>query len=80
MSQSSTQSCTSHLDYANAILCKLPDSTVGKLERVQKAAARVVEGVKGKASVTQATINLHWLPIRQRINFKISTLVHKCLL
>ena len=30
-------------------------------------------------STTEALAQLHWLPIRQRINFKIATLTHKCI-
>ena len=35
--------------------------------------------MKKHDSATVALTRLHWLPIRARINFKILTLVHKCL-
>ena len=35
--------------------------------------------MKKHESVTAALTTLHWLPIRARIDFKILTLVHKCL-
>ena len=30
-------------------------------------------------STTEALAHFHWLPIRQRINFKIATITHKCI-
>ena len=35
--------------------------------------------MKKHDSATAALTTLHWLPIRARIDFKILTLVHKCL-
>ena len=67
----------SHLDYANAILARLPKVSLDKLQRVQNMAAKIVLN-KGKyGSSTRCLEELHWLPIEQRINFKIATLVHK---
>ena len=30
-------------------------------------------------SITEALAHLHWLPIRQRNNFKLATITHKCI-
>ena len=50
-----------------------------KLQRVQNAAARLLCGI-GKYDHISATLkSLHWLPVKQRIEFKISVLVYKCL-
>ena len=68
----------SHLDYVNAILIGLPNITIRKLQLVQDAAARVVINEKGK-SAKQCRQQLHWLPIRQRIQHKILSLVFKTL-
>ena len=46
---------------------------------MQNAAAKLVLGMKKHDSVTAALTTLHWLPIRARTDFKILTLVHKCL-
>ena len=46
---------------------------------MQNAAAKLVLGMKKHDSATAALATLHWLPIRARIDFKILTLVHKCL-
>ena len=69
----------SHLDYANANLAGLPKVSLHKLQRVQNMAAKIVLN-KGKFdSSTRCLEELHWLPIEQRINFKMATLVHKCI-
>ena len=67
----------SHLDYCNAIFSGLPKYLLDLLQKVQNAAAELVLGMKKHA--TAALTTLHWLPIRARIDFKILTLVHKCL-
>ena len=46
---------------------------------MQNAAAKLVLGMKKHDSATAALTTLHWLPIIARIDFKILTLVHKCL-
>ena len=70
---------TSHLDYCNAIFSGLPEYLLNHLQKVQNAAAKLVLGMKKHDSVIAALTTLHWLPIRARIDFKILTLVHKCL-
>ena len=70
---------TSRLDCQNAILCGLPDYLLAKLQRVQNAAARLLCGI-GKYDHISATLkSLHWLPVKQRIEFKICVLVYICL-
>ncbi|HEY5140398.1 MAG TPA: hypothetical protein VIJ25_13945 [Methylococcales bacterium] len=69
----------SRLDYCNALLAELPAATLAPLQRVQNCAARLVLGLKPWDHITSALIELHWLPIRQRIIFKLCILVHKSL-
>ena len=70
--------CISHLDYSNAILINLPDNTINKLQRIQNMCAKLILN-KGKFdSVPEAMKELHWLPIKQRIMFKILTIFYKC--
>ena len=68
-----------HLDYSNSILCGLPDKSIMRLQRIQNWAAKVVLQRDKYSSSTDALIQLHWLPIRERIDFKILCLVYKCL-
>ena len=66
----------SRLDYCNAILAGLPTSTLASLQRVIHAAVRVVYDFKPYDHVTPALKALHWLPIKQRIEFRLCILVH----
>ena len=66
----------SRLDYCNSILVGLPASTLVPLQRVMHAAARLVCDLKPRDHVTSYLIALHWLPVRQRIEFKLCLLVH----
>ena len=69
----------SHLDYANGILGGLPKTSINKMQAVQNMAAKITLG-KGKYdSTTSCLVQIHWLPIKYRIDHKIISLVHKCL-
>jgi hypothetical protein len=67
------------LDYCNSLLYKISDHLTTQLQRIQNAAARLVVGARRSDHITPVLRDLHWLPIRQRVVFKIATLVYKCL-
>ena len=46
---------------------------------MQNAAARLVTGARRCDHITPVTRQLHWLPVRQRVVFKIAGLVHQSL-
>ena len=72
----------SHLDYCNSVLAGLPDVDISKMQCIQNFAAKMVvlNDVNMKDSNSRSILaKLHWLPIRRRIQYKILTLVHKCL-
>jgi len=66
----------SRLDYCNALLAALPQSTMAPLQRVMNAAARLVCNLRSWDHVTPALIELHWLPITARVQYKLCLLVH----
>ena len=72
----------SHLDYCNSILVSLLEVDITKMQCIQNIAAKMVvlNDVAMKDSNSRSiSENLHWLPICRRIQYKILTLIHKCL-
>ena len=66
----------SRLDYCNSILANLPDVTLVPLVRVQHSAARLIWNLKRQDPVLPLMMELHWLPLRFRITFKLCKLMH----
>ena len=71
--------CISHLDYANALYYGLPDKTISHLQMVQTMCANLTLKKSKYDSTREALAQLHWLLIKQKINFKIATITHKWL-
>ena len=69
----------SHLDYCNVVLCDLPNTDISWLQAIQNMCAKLVKGAAKYSSNMEVLYQLHWLPVQQRIKFKILTLVHKCI-
>ena len=69
----------SRLDYCNSLLYGVGEGLMDRLQRGQNAAAWLVSGAKKYDHITPIMMNLHWLPIRRRVTFKVATLVYKCL-
>ena len=70
----------SRVDYCNSILCGMGVTQLGFLQSVLRSAARLVMERRKFDSISDDMRDvLHWLPINQRIEFKICTYVFKCL-
>lgn len=67
----------SKLDYCNSLLYGLPASYIARLQRVQNAAARLITLCPRREHITPHLKSLHWLPIIQRVEYKLITLTFK---
>ena len=70
---------SSHLDYCNTILFGLPKYQLDRLQEVQNVAARVTFQIAKFNHITPALVDLHWLPVTFRVQFKLLLFVYKSL-
>jgi hypothetical protein len=70
---------SSKLDINNALLYGLPDTLLHKFQVIQNAAARIVMRLPKYCHITPVLQDLHWLPVKQRIMYKILLTVFKAL-
>jgi hypothetical protein len=68
---------TSRLDYCNAMFTVLSSKDLTRMQRLQNNAARVIFGVGRRVDAAPLIETLHWLPVRDRITFKILLYVYK---
>ena len=65
----------SRFDYCNALFKNLKKSQLDKLQKLQNFAARVILGKSLYDHITPCLVQLHWLPIKFRVDYKIGLLV-----
>ena len=70
---------TSKLDHCNSLLYNVPKNVIKKLQSVQNAAARLITRSRKCDHITPILLDLHWLPVSERIKFKILLLTFKAL-
>jgi hypothetical protein len=70
---------TSKLDCDNSFFYGLPDNIIRRLELIQNNAARLVLRRRKRDHVKPLLKQLHWLPVRQRIAYKINLMTFKAL-
>ena len=67
------------MDFCNSLLYGLPKQTIKRLQHVQNVAARIVALTPKHEHILPVLLELHWLPLEERITFKILLMTFKCL-
>lgn len=69
----------SRMDYCNGLLSGATNVLLRKLQLVQNSAARLVMRKSKREHITPLLFDLHWLPVRARVEYKVALMVFKCL-
>ena len=67
----------SQLDYCNAVFGSLNESQIQILQKIQNSAVRFIFNLSLRDHITPYLKELHFLPVKQRINYKIAMLTFK---
>ena len=67
------------LDYCNSLYYGITEALLDELQHIQNAAGKAVYGLYKHDHVGDTLQKLHWLPVRERIIFKVLLLVYKTL-
>jgi hypothetical protein len=68
---------SSRLDYGNACLYNIPNYQLNRLQMLLHIAARILTLSSRNCDIKAVLCELHWLPVRERIEFKILLLAFK---
>ena len=66
----------SRLDYCSSLLAGIPKKIVNKVQRVMNCAARLVCKAHKREHVSPLPVDLHWLLVERRIEYKIATICY----
>ena len=64
------------LDYCNSLLAGITEQNISKLQKSQNCAARLILGKPISESATSMLRTLHRLPVKARIEYKISVICY----
>lgn len=67
------------LDYCNSLLLGAPAYLLARVQKIQNVAARIIAGAGARDHITPVLHELHWLPIKRRIDYKVFLIMHKTL-
>ena len=67
----------SRLDYCNSLLYGCHEYLLDKLQRLQNNCARMIRRVPKFTPISPHLAELHWLPIRYRIKYKLACLCYQ---
>ena len=67
------------LDYCNSLYFGMSNHNLNKLQIIQNSLARAITFTSRRQHIKPILKDLHWLPVKQRIEFKICLLTYKSL-
>ncbi len=70
---------TSRLDMGNALLYGIRQDQLQRLQRIQNSAARLVTRTDRRHHISPVLKQLHWLPVEQRVRYKLLLQVYRAL-
>jgi hypothetical protein len=70
---------SSKLDYCNSLYFGISTKNLSKLQRIQNSLARAITFTSKRQHISPVLKDLHWLPVKERIDFKICLLTYKSL-
>ena len=65
------------IDYCNSLLCGISNQQLQRFQKIQNHAARIVTRSSKTSHITPILNSLHWLRIKERIDFKILCLTYQ---
>ena len=68
----------SRLDYCNSLLHETSKDNIYKLQKIQNILVRIIYNLPSRSSTQQSLITLHWLPVHERIIYKVVFFAYKC--
>ena len=67
------------MDYCNSLFIGFPNVILKKVQSVLNRAARLIFNLPPRVPTTSSLIELHWLPLKARIEFRICLITFKAL-
>ena len=69
----------SKIDYCNCLYYGCQPFTINQLQIIQNRACRLIFGLRKREPTEEKLVELHWLRVQERIEFKFLLLVYKCI-
>ena len=70
---------SSRLDYCNSLFGALQNNKIARLQQIQNHAARIVSKTAKREHISPILKELHWLPVKSRVEYKIASLTFQSL-
>ena len=69
----------SRIHYCNSLYINLPSFQIQRIQRLQNYAARILLRKSRYEHASPLLLEFHRLPVKHRIDFKVATLIFKCM-